>query len=369
MSFAFDLFVICWFFQITYQLSLFVLLLKNKSASAPTLSVPELPSLSLIICAKNEAENLLSNIPLLLKQNYPGFELIVVDDGSGDTTADILKQLQQSDDRLKVVCISKEEKKGYGKKYALQKGITFAKNEIILLTDADCRPSSEQWIAEMSSRINEEHKIVLGIGLYEKNNSLLNGLIEYETAQTALQYCGFAVSGNPYMSVGRNVCYDKKLLLSKVWTKEELSISSGDDDLAIQSLANSKNTTVCLSKDAYTLSRPKEDWRSWVIQKLRHYETGKLYKLRHRILLGAYLFLKLLLYLLLIFLLFTSFSSTAIRLFLVYVLILMSVNYGLQKRLGWNSRWFLSPVFDLLFCIFTVLLGSISLFKSNKNWK
>ncbi|MFN8294669.1 MAG: glycosyltransferase [Chitinophagales bacterium] len=330
-------------------------------------------SVSIIICAKNESENLKKNLPFILEQNYPDFEVIIVDDGS-DERLTINPEINsgQANERLTIINLSKEEKIGLGKKYALQKGVEAAKNKLILLTDADCQPVSKNWISEMASCVTNEKKIVLGISPYSRRIGFLNSLIEYETAQTALQYIGFALLGNPYMSVGRNVLYDAALLKSKTWSGAELSIASGDDDLMIQSLATKENTAVCLSKESYTISEPKKTWKEYIKQKLRHYESGNLYKLSHRLLLGSYLLSKLYIYIFVYsFFFFKQHGILKMYLncFIVYCLFITFCNYLLHRKQQLNLRWITTVFNDILYCIFTITLGLISLLKPTKNWK
>ena len=242
MNFLLLLFIVCFIYQIVYQLVLIFAIIKHK-ATQNHQSIHN-KSVSIIICAKNEAANLQKNLSFILEQNYPNFEVVVVDDNSTDNTNEIIKTQQLITNNLYLITISKEEKIGLGKKYALQKGVEAARNELILLTDADCQPLSKNWISEMASCANDKHKIVLSISPYKTETTILNGLIEYETAQTAMQYIGFALLGNPYMCVGRNVLYDTALLKSKKWTADELSIASGDDDKRQNSkAATTKNNT------------------------------------------------------------------------------------------------------------------------------
>lgn len=367
MNFLLYLFIICCFYQVVYQGFLLYAIFKIRDHRPST--VDRQLSVSIIICAKNEAANLQKNLPFILNQHYTDFEVIIVDDGSDEpvTMSSEINQ-GQANERLIIINLSKDEKTGLGKKYALQKGIEQAKNELILLTDADCRPASENWISEMASCVNEKHKIVLGISPYRIESTLLNSLIEYETAQTAIQYIGFALLGNPYMSVGRNVLYDAALLKSKTWTNKELAIASGDDDLAIQSLATKENTTVCLSKDSYTISEPKKTWKYFINQKLRHYESGSLYKFSHKLLLSSYLASKLLLYtLLIVLLLFSHVNVTGFYLF--YLIATTLISYNQNYFLQLNQRWYLAVISDILYCIFTITLGLISQLKPTKNWK
>ena len=295
------------------------------------------------MCAKNEAEKQKKNLPFILNQNYPDFEVIIVDDGSDEP-------LMMNHEKLRIIHLTKEEKTGLGKKYALQKGVEAAKYKLILLTDADCQPVSKNWISEMVNCINENKKIVLGISPYRKENTILNYLIEYETAQTALQYTGFALFGNPYMCVGRNVLYDAALLKSKTWTNKELSIASGDDDLMIQSLATKENMTVCLSKESYTISEAKKTWKDFVKQKLRHYESGSMYKLSHRLLLGSYLASKLLFYTLLIVLLLSG-HLNIIGIYLFYLMPTTLIHLNLNYHFRLNQRWHLTVFNDILYLL------------------
>lgn len=369
MNFLLYLFVICCFYQVVYQLVLIIAIISKKNSIHHASSNIQ-HSVSVVICAKNDAENLQKNLPFILEQNYPNFEVIVVDDGSDERfTMNPETSSGQADERLKIIYLSKEEKIGLGKKYALQKGIKAASNELILLTDADCSPVSKNWISEMANCITDDKKIVLGISPYKTANSILNSLIEYETAQTAMQYTGFALLGNPYMSVGRNVLYDTALLKSKKWTNEELLIASGDDDLTIQTLATKENTVVCLSKESFTISEPKKTWKDWIQQKLRHYESGSLYKFSHRFLLGGYLFTKLILYVCFPILLTKEVGTVCVIILLLYQIGLMFINNFLNKKLALNKRWPFAFLNDILYCIFTIGLGITSLFKPIKNWK
>ncbi len=334
-----------------------------------TQSITPTDSVSIIICAKNENENLTKHLPSILNQHYENFEVIIVDDGS-----DI--PFTFSDKRLQIFYIDKKEKIGNGKKYALQKGIVAAKNNWILLTDADCQPLSPYWISSMIHATQQNKSIVLGISPYRYEPTFLNGFIEYETTLTALQYIGFAILKNPYMCVGRNVLYQTALVQQKRWTDTELAVASGDDDLMIQSIANGDNTAVCLQPNSYTESAAKSTWKAYIQQKLRHYESGNLYKLSHRILLGLFLISKLYLYVSLITecvqaIVSPMHSNIHWMLFFIgiYELSLFCSNYLIHQKLKIHQRFYLSFLYDMLFAIFIGIFGCISLFKPTKNWK
>lgn len=123
---------------------------------------------SIIICAKNESQNLTERLPAILQQDYPEFEVIVVNDRSTDNTAKVLSKLSHKFSNLRIITVEDINSKAKGKKNALAKGIEHAVFTDLLLTDADCIPSSKQWIKHMVSARNNSHEIVLGYGPHEK---------------------------------------------------------------------------------------------------------------------------------------------------------------------------------------------------------
>ena len=242
---------------------------------------------SVIVCAWNELENLKELLPLLNNQNYKTFEVIIMDDRSWDGTYDFL--LMECADYQNVKFIRIEETPDHlsSKKYALTLGIKSAKYDIILLTDADCRPQSEFWIKEMAACMTSEKEIVLGFSPYFKKKGFLNNFIRYETFITALQYFSLALLGIPYMGVGRNFMYRKSLFLKNRGFAKHTNIVGGDDDLFMNEVATKENTAICLNPETFMYSIPKTTWKTWYRQKRRHLSVSKRYKLDNKILLGG----------------------------------------------------------------------------------
>lgn len=244
---------------------------------------------SVVICARDEDENIAKNLPGVLVQNYSTtHEVIVVNDNSVDDTKYILAELQKTFKKLQIVDLTQEAKMIAGKKFPLSIGIKEAKHEIVLLTDADCVPASENWMFKMQDAFSNGREIALGYGAYHKMPGFLNKAIRFETFHTALQYFGYALAGKPYMGVGRNLAYRKDLFFRNKGFSAINHIPSGDDDLFINKVATKENTAVVLDPEAFTLSRPRQTWKDWRKQKNRHYSTGKFYRSSHKFLLGLY---------------------------------------------------------------------------------
>ena len=244
---------------------------------------------SLIVCAKNESDNLSKHIPLWLRQDHPKLELILINDASSDETPEVMNSFAQKDpDRVSVVHVKNNEAFWGNKKYALTLGIKRAKSRRMIFTDADCRPASDQWISTMAEQFSTEKQLVLGYGGYEKEKGLLNGLIRFETLMTAVQYFSYALAGIPYMGVGRNMGYTSNLYYANNGFMSHIQLPSGDDDLFVNQAATGKNTTVCLAPEAFTYSVPKKTFSDWIQQKRRHITTSKEYKPLHKFLLGLF---------------------------------------------------------------------------------
>lgn len=244
---------------------------------------------SVIICSRDEAQNLAQHLPNILMQEYSTtHEVLVVNDNSEDDSRFVLEELQKRFKQLQVLSLTQEAKLIAGKKFPLSIGIKECRHEIVLLTDADCSPASEQWIAKMQAAFTPGIEVVLGYGAYQKQPGMLNKLIRWETFHTAMQYFGFALAGTPYMGVGRNLSYRRELFFRNKGFSAINNLPSGDDDLFINKVATKSNTAIVLDPGAFTISAPKETWKDWLRQKTRHYSTGKHYKGSHQFLLSLY---------------------------------------------------------------------------------
>jgi len=337
---------------------------RKKSGAADLLPV------SIVICAKNEYHNLKDNLPSILNQDYPDFEVVIVNDASDDETIFLLQDLEREYKHLKVVNITQDLNFFKGKKFPLSLGIKSAKNELLLLTDADCIPSSPNWIREMAANFDSKTEIVLGYGPYEMKNSLLNMMIRYETIMTAVQYFSYALAGMPYMGVGRNLAYRKSLFIKHKGFISHYTIKSGDDDLFVNKAATSKNTRIEIHPESYTVSPAKNIFRDWWYQKRRHLSTGKYYNTKHKIALGLYSLNLFLFYLLFIVLLiikyhiFIALIIFAVRLFSKLIIFKKSMQKLNEKKL-----LLISPLFELFLLGFFPLIMLANLVIKQNKWK
>ena len=285
LNITFYFFIVIVAVQLFYYLGIF----SEFAFAKPQKSTPKKIPISVIVCAKNEAENVKKFVPLLAAQDYPTFEIILIDDASSDSTLEIFEAFEKQYENVRLVKVENNEAFWGNKKFALTLGIKAAKYEYLLLTDADCRPESPNWIREMSSNFTLHKTIVLGYGAYEKiEKSFLNKIIRFETMLTAVQFFSWAKAGRPYMGVGRNLAYKREEFFNVNGFIDHMKIRSGDDDLFISQAATGSNTTICYSPDSFTYSEPRTTWKDWFIQKRRHVSTAGHYKVIDKVQLGVF---------------------------------------------------------------------------------
>lgn len=326
---------------------------------------------SIIICAKNEAENLKRNLPKVLNQDYTDFEIVLVNDSSYDDTLEVMKTFEAKHNTIKIVDVKVNEAFWGNKKFALSLGIKAAKHNFLVFTDADCVPNSPQWLAHISGNFTKEKAVVLGYGAYAKKKfSLLNKLIRFETVMTALQYFSYANLGLPYMGVGRNMAYKKKLFFNNCGFNNHMSIKSGDDDLFINEVASTSNTALCFTKESFTISEPKTTFKAWILQKRRHISTARFYKLKHQFLLGAFYITQLLFWTLAITLFLIGFSWQWLVTLITLRFVMQWLCFGFTaKKLEETDLILLTPILELFLITIQLSIFIVNLISKPKHWK
>lgn len=325
--------------------------------------------LSLIVCAKNEASNLKKNIPLWLQQDYPEFEIVLINDASSDDSLEVMEGFQNENSCITIVNVVNNETFWGNKKYALTLGIKKAIHDKMVFTDADCRPSSKDWLGKIASGFSEEKEIVLGYGAYDKKRGFLNKLIRFETLMTATQYFSLAIAGSPYMGVGRNIAYTSKLFYSTNGFMSHMKISSGDDDLFVNEAANNKNTAICFSDDAFTYSEPKSTLRSWIAQKRRHISTASKYKFKHQLLLSLFFISNLFFWGLSLLTLITLDWKFAAFIIGIRVLVQWIVIGNAAKRLKENDLIPFLPLLDFFLVLMQLIIFISNSISKPIHWK
>ena len=263
------LFSVGWFYFFYYF---------NPIKLTPSEPITAFPPVSIIISARNSVLKLEDNIQHWLTQDYPNFEVVIIDDRSSDETAYFLVKTAEKEPLLKYVLLDPDVIKNGSKKLALTLGIKKAKNNYFLLTDADCIPSSDQWLKHMATGFTHKKDIVLGVSPVNTKKSFLGRLTQYENLLTAMQYLGMSIKGKPYMGVGRNLAYTRGIYDSVGGFSKHHHLPAGDDDLFVQEASNANNTVVCIQPESYVNTEGPKNWKEYWKQKMRHLWIGKQYR-------------------------------------------------------------------------------------------
>ncbi|WP_342647733.1 glycosyltransferase [Mucilaginibacter sp. CSA2-8R] len=325
---------------------------------------------SVVISARNEAENLTRFLPAILAQNYPQFEVVVVNDCSTDESDLILLNLSENHPHLKLVTVTEHRRFKTGKKFALTMGIKAAAYEHLLFTDADCEPASPQWIAHMAANFTGKTEIVLGYSPYIKASGFINTFTRFETLKTAINYLSAALGRNAYMGIGRNLAYTKSLFFSSKGFAAHLHVMAGDDDLFVNKNATPENTTIEVHPESFMFTEAKSSFGAYYRQKKRHMGVGGLYKGKHRFMLSLEAMTGFLFYVTLGFCVY--FQQQPIMLasaYLVRMITQLIVYYLSAKKLtGIDLLWFI-PFFDLFYYLYLNIFGLIGTFIKTTQWK
>lgn len=361
-------------FLLTFVIQLYYLIANQRSLATykPADELPEakLP-VSVIISARNEQKNLREYLPAILEQDYPNFEVVVVNDCSTDGSDLVLEEMQQHYPHLKIVTKTEHVRFKTGKKFAITLGIKAATHEHLLFTDADCVPASKNWITYMAAGFEQpQTQIVLGYSPYFETKNFLNSIIRFETLKTAINYLSAALNGNAYMGIGRNLAYTKTLFFASKGFAAHMHVLSGDDDLFVNQNATPANTAIEINPDAFMYTPAKTSLGGLFRQKKRHMGVGKLYRATHRRMLSADALSGLVFYGVFI-------ACLVLNIEPLWVLGVFIMRWALQliiyskifKKLAAGPQLWYVPLIDFVYYIYITVFGLIGALVKTRQWK
>lgn len=272
-----------WIVQLAYLFLLYNRIYRhNKGKHA---YAQECVPVSVILTAKDEEQNLRECLPLILEQDYPSFEVIVVNDNSADGTEDLLIQLERKYSNLYHTFTSDSARYLSHKKLALTVGIKASRYDWLLFTEPDCRPRNKQWIRTMARNFTPQTDFVLGYAGYEeKSGKWLYRKSCFLSLFSAMRFLGMAIAGHPYMGIGRNLAYRKDFFMAKKGFSSYLNLRRGEDDLFVNQFATAKNTRVETDASARIEVISPPNSRMWREERINYALTSHFYRgMRHYI--------------------------------------------------------------------------------------
>lgn len=236
-----------------------------------------LPFVSVIVYAHaQDSEALLHLLPRLLSQRYPKYEIIVVND---DTTEELRNAVALYECEYKNVYQTSVPEKVYNvsrKKLGITLGVKAAQGDVIVLTEAHCMPTSDEWLASMARNFVPGIDVVLGYARMAKQAGDRRwGFHFADRVVFGLRYLAYAVIGHPFMGVGANLAYRKETFFANKGFSGNLNLHFGDDDLLVNEIANKRNTRIELSPESIVESSNESNRRSWDELRMKYNFTSK----------------------------------------------------------------------------------------------
>jgi len=331
-------------------------------------------TVSVIVAARNEENNLHHLLTALVNQSYPHhlFEIIIADDGSEDKTAEIVQSFMEKWDNIKFLSVQGREGVISPKKNALSQAIKISKNEIIMLTDADCI-TSKYWIESMTASYDVDTSMVVGFS-YTR-------ILDWEKASLVQKYehldfifmflaAAGAISSRKYFSCsGQNLSYSRKAFEKVDGFNQIGHLISGDDVNLMQLMRRcGLKIKFAFNTHSFVKTKPVESWIQLLNQRTRWASNFK-WQMNLNPEFFYYLtavFLNTFLPVILIFKIwFLGLGLLLLRMILEYDFIKLGFKvFELKKnKLKFYPFWFIMQPFYILL---VTLLGILGIFKWKK---
>jgi len=342
------------------------------------------PKISVLICARNESENLQKYLKFVLNQSYNNFEVIVVNDRSNDDTQKVLEEYKKQTSfiisnenieknenlsKLKLLNIFPNETNADGKKYAFEKGIELCDSDWILTTDADCFVG-KNWISTYLKYISTDVAMVAGYAPFFRNrNTFVENLSCYENMFNSLFYMSLINKGIPYMAVGRNMMFNKIIYQNNKQKIKGKHIQSGDDDLFANAISKSYRFAVNTDKDSFVYSESKSTFGDWWRQRKRHLSASVYYHWTHIFIISSEFFSRIFLIgSFFVYLLHTK-EVFICSIVLIFRMITQLVCFILVEKLFNEKKIKLKNLYDILLPFLYGALHFSNFFFKKQRWK
>ncbi|MDR1023827.1 MAG: glycosyltransferase [Prevotellaceae bacterium] len=222
---------------------------------------------SVVICAKNEQHNLEKNLPLFLKQDYPQFEVVVVNNCSTDDSEMLLYNLRQHHSNLQITSIEEGQKFMHDKKLAITVGIKAARYETIVFTEPDCAPDNDKWLSAMQQAFGDTGEVVISYCRSKRCKGIFGKIMRCDSVFSALFSLRAAIKGVPYRSSSKNMGISQELFFRNKGFAHYNSYPQSEETIFLCRNANRHNTRVTLAHDAILSSSQQLTFGQWFQQK------------------------------------------------------------------------------------------------------
>lgn len=241
----------------------------------PDVPLAELPPLSIVVVAHNQADVLRKNLPLLLEQDYGTYEVIVVNDNSTDDTEEMLNQMQKRYMHLYHTFTPSSAIYISHSILSITLGVKAAKYDWVVFTSPDCRPQSFRWLRLLSRHFVPGVDIVLGYSNYVQGIDLFSKNIIFDRLYQQSFYLTRALHGRAFRGNGCNLAYRKTLFMENRGLSDFVNLMGGEDALFVNANATRTNVRVECHRDAIVRQSLPFSHKTWSQDKLFYMETRR----------------------------------------------------------------------------------------------
>ncbi len=239
------------------------------------------PPISVVVISNGDIEQLERLIPAILQQDYPHFELVIVEEGGREVTKQLVNRWHEQYKNIRLTFMPKNSRNIIRSKFSITLGVMAAKYDWILLTEADCMPVSDRWIRTFASRTTPSVDLIIGYSTYKQSDAV-SGYWSFDKVRFMLQ-CFFAVRFcRPLAADRTNIAFRKSSFTAANGFKGYLHLQGGEGTLLVNQISNRNNTTVVCNAEAAVeqeLTSPKAVATAKYnrLEALRHLPFGKKY--------------------------------------------------------------------------------------------
>jgi glycosyltransferase involved in cell wall biosynthesis len=344
---------------IAVQFFYFILVFGKFSFDKPAVLKHSQPAVSVIVYAKNDQENMVRLLPKLTAQNYSNFEIVLIDDASGDDAVAVFEDFAKQYKNIKIVSVAHNEQFWGNKKYALTLGIKAASNDCLLFIDNNCLPVSRNWIATMSSQFDTEKNIILGYNTIANQAGFLNALIRFDRFFKNLQLFAWAKNEKPFSGSNKNIAYTKEAFFSVNGFVSHIKIKQGEAELFVNEAATSLNTEISIHKEGFTIENASQNFKQWAATKEKESQVFKHFKTKDKLRLLLFSFSQMLFIVLAVLLLVLQIQPELVIGLVVFRYIFVGISLSkAAQRLDEKGFLMFFPLFEV--AIVFIQLGYIN---------
>lgn len=289
LTVVFYAFIVFTAIQIIYYLTFSSLFFKSKKTN----KINTKPPISLLIFVKNSAAYLEKNLTYFLNQDYPEFEILLIDNCSSDDTDEVLEKIKTKHKKVRIINVENNESFWANKKYTYTLAIKAAKYNHLLFSEIIAKPISKNWILEMSNQISDKKSLVLGYTKHNTSKGFMNLLIRFNDVLDALKAFTFTKFNTPFRASAYNFSFTKDNFFRVNGFIKHIKINYGKDDLFLRDAYFKKNTSFSIDEDSFVEITKEKTFKDWFSAQKRNSFLQNHYKLNHQILLFLYTITKL----------------------------------------------------------------------------